>query len=158
MDLNAELSRMGLSLPEAPKPVAAYVPAVLSGPMVYVSGQLPLVEGKLQRMGRVPSELSVAEAQEEARRCALNALAVLGDQIGSDWSRLVRLVRLGVYVACEPGFADQAKVANGASELLGKLLGEAGRHARAAVGVSALPLGAAVELELIAEVRPTAGA
>jgi enamine deaminase RidA (YjgF/YER057c/UK114 family) len=150
MDIQARLAERGLKLPVAPKPVAAYVPAVH---LVFVSGQLPMLEGKLLAQGAVPTVVSVAQGKAAAQQCALNALAVLGDQIGGDWSRLVRIVRLGVFVASADSFADQAQVANGASELLADLFGDAGRHARAAVGVNALPLGATVELELLAQVK-----
>lgn len=152
IDIPARLTKMGLSLPPAPKPVAAYIPAVVAGDMVYVSGQLPMVDGKLSVMGRVPDAVSVEQAQLAARQCALNALAVVGEAIRGDWGRLRRIVRVGVFVASGSGFTDQAKVANGASELLGELLGEVGRHARAAVGAAELPLGAPVELEMIAQV------
>ena len=153
MDIRAKLAEMGLGLPAAPKPVAAYVPAVHSGGLIWVSGQLPMREGKLMATGPVPETVTLAEAQAAARQCALNALAIVDEQLGGDWSRFVRVVRLGVFVASCDGFADQPKVANGASELLGALFGAAGRHARAAVGVNALPLGASVELEMIIEAR-----
>ena len=152
MDLPAKLASMNLKLPVAPKPVAAYVPAVRSGNLIFVSGQLPFADGKLLATGVVPTDVSLEQAQSAAKQCVLNGLAVVGDQIGGDWSKLVRIVRLGVFVASANGFGDQPKVANGASELLGDLLGEAGRHARAAVGVNALPLGATVEVELVVEV------
>lgn len=153
MDIHAKLAEMGLKLPAAPKPVAAYVPSVRSGNLVYVSGQLPMSEGKLVATGAVPSQVSVEQAQAAARQCALNALAIIGDAIGGDWSKLVRIVRVGVFVASDPGFTDQPKVANGASEFFGAILGESGRHARAAVGAPSLPLGAPVEVEVVAEVR-----
>ncbi len=153
MDLIAKLKSLGLELPAAPKPVAVYVPAVRTGNLVVISGQLPFKDGKLLATGPVPSKVSLEAAQHAARQCALNALAVVGDQIAGDWSRLVRIVRLGVFVASDDAFTDQPKVANGASELIGELLGEPGRHARAAVGVNTLPLGATVEVEMMAEVR-----
>lgn len=153
MDLQAKLKSLNLTLPAAPKPVAAYVPAVKSGGHVFVSGQLPMRDGKLIATGTVPGAVSLEDAQEAAKQCALNALAVVGDQIQGDWSKLVKIVRLGVFVASENGFYDQPKVANGASELMQELFGEAGRHSRAAVGVNVLPLNATVEVELVAEVR-----
>ncbi|MEX0775702.1 MAG: RidA family protein [Phycisphaeraceae bacterium] len=153
MDIHAKLASLGLTLPAAPKPVAIYVPAVRSGNLIYVSGQLPMKDGKLLATGRVPSAVSLDQAQQAARQCALNGLAIVGDQIDGDWSRLVRIVRVGAFVACDDGYTDQPKVANGASELLGQVLGDAGKHARAAVGVNALPLGATVEVELLVEVR-----
>lgn len=152
MDVVTKLSEMGLMLPAAPKPVAAYVPGVLVGDVLVISGQLPLVNGELVAVGSVPSQVSLEAAQSAARVCALNGLAIVGDAIGGDWDRLKRVVRLGVFVCSDADFTEQHKVANGASEFLGELLGEVGRHARAAVGVSALPLGAAVEIELTAQV------
>lgn len=153
MDIHTKLASLGLKLPTAPKPVAAYVPAVRTGNLIVVAGQLPLIEGKLIATGRVPSSVSLEQAQTAARQCALNALAAVGDVIGGDWSRLVRVVRVGVFVASDNDFFEQPKVANGASELLGQVFGDAGRHARAAVGVNVLPLNAPVEVELMVEVR-----
>lgn len=153
MDLLSKLAEQGLTLPQAPKPVASYVPSVRTGNLVFISGQLPMKEGRLTATGCVPGAVNLAEAQQAARQCALNALAILDAELAGDWSRLVRIVKLGVFVASDAGFADQPKVANGASDLLQTLLGESGRHARAAVGVNALPLGATVEVEMIAEVR-----
>lgn len=149
----AALSQLGLTLPAAPKPVASYIPAVRSGNLVYISGQLPFKDGTLLCNGPVPSVTSVEQAQAAARQCILNGLAVLGDQIGGDFSKVVRVVRVGAFVCSDNGFTEQPKVANGASELLQALFGESGRHARAAVGVNALPLGASVEVELLVEVR-----
>lgn len=149
--LDERLQALGLAWPVPPKPVAAYVPAVRSGPWLVVSGQLPLLEGRLTGVGRVPSAVPLEQAQAAARQCALNALAVVRAELDGDWTRLVRAVSLRVFVASDDGFTDQHKVANGASELLAALLGEAGRHARAAVGVSGLPLGAPVEVELTVE-------
>lgn len=147
------LASLGLTLPQAPKPVASYIPAVKSGNLVYISGQLPFKDGALVATGPVPSATSVEAAQAAARQCILNGLAVLGDQIGGDFSRVVRVVRVGAFVCSDNGFTEQPKVANGGSELLQQLFGEAGRHARAAVGTNALPLGASVEIELLVEVR-----
>jgi enamine deaminase RidA (YjgF/YER057c/UK114 family) len=142
------LKELGLTLPEAPKPVAAYVPSVRSGDLVFVSGQGPFGTGVT---GKVGAEVSVEDAQEAARVTCLNGLAVIKAEIG-DLARLKRMVKLTVYVASAPGFVEQPKVANGASELLEQIFGEAGRHARAAVGVSELPFGIPVEIEFIAEV------
>jgi enamine deaminase RidA (YjgF/YER057c/UK114 family) len=146
------LAALGLALPAAPKPVAAYIPAVRTGNLVYVSGQLPFVDGALTATGPVPSRTSLEAAQAAARQCILNGLAILADQLGGDLDRVQRIVRVGVWVQSDPGFTEQPKVANGASELLQQLFGERGRHARAAVGSVALPLGASVEVELLAEV------
>jgi len=151
--IDQKLSEMGLTWPEAPKPVASYVPAVRSGSWLVVSGQLPFRQGQLIAMGKVPSAVSLEKAQAAAAQCAFNALAIVRSEIEGDWSRFVRVVRLGVFVQSDDGFSDQAKVANGASDLLVALLGEPGRHARAAVGTPALPLDATVEVEMIVEVR-----
>ena len=153
MDIHQKLASLGLSLPAAPKPVAAYVPAVRAGNLVYVSGQLPMLEGKLTATGPVPSVCPPEQAHAAARQCVLNGLAVLGDQVGGDFSRVVRVVRVGAFVQSDDGWTEQPKVANGASELLQQVFGDAGRHARAAVGTNALPLGASVEVEFIFEVR-----
>lgn len=152
-DVARTLSQLGLTLPPAPKPVAAYVPAVRSGNLIFVSGQLPFQEGQLAATGPVPGTTSVESAQSAARLCILNALAILADQLGGDLNRVERIVRVGVFVQSNPGFSEQPKVANGASELLQQIFGERGRHARAAVGSVALPLNASVEVELVAEVR-----
>jgi len=146
------LDELGITLPEAPAPVAAYVPAVQTGSLVFISGQVPMVEGSLAFTGSVPSAVSVEEATHAARLCAINALAVLSAHLDGELDRIQRIVRLGVFVASDSGFHDQPKVANGASELMQDVFGDAGRHARAAVGSIALPLGATVEVELIAHV------
>lgn len=153
MDMQAKLQSLGLTLPAAPKPVATYVPAVRTGNLIYVSGQLPMRSGELIAKGKVPTDLSVEQAQGAAQQCALNGLAIVGDMLGGDFGRVVRIVRVGAFVQSADDFAGQPQVANGASNLLGELFGEAGRHARAAVGVNALPLNAAVEVELLVEVR-----
>jgi len=153
MDLHAKLATLGLSLPAAPKPVAAYVPAVRTGNLIIVAGQLPMSQGKLLATGPVPSAVPLDAAQLAARQCVLNGLAIVGDQLGGDWSKFVRVVRLGVFVASDNSFTEQPKVANGASELLGQIFGDAGQHARAAVGVNVLPLGATVEVEMMVEVK-----
>ncbi|MEV0198706.1 RidA family protein [Nonomuraea sp. NPDC050691] len=146
-----KLAELGLTLPEVVPPLAAYVPAVRTGDLVYTSGQVPMVEGKLPFVGKLGAELTVDQGREMARICALNALAALKSEVG-DLGRIVRIVKAVVFVASEPGFTGQPQVANGASELLAEVLGEAGRHARSAVGVASLPLDAPVEVELIAEV------
>jgi len=153
MDIHAKLASLGLSLPAAPKPVASYVPAVRSGNLVFVSGQLPMKDGNLLATGPVPSACAPEAAAAAARQCVLNGLAVLGDQLGGDFSRVARVVRVGVFVQSDHGWGEQPKVANGGSELLQQVFGDAGRHARAAVGTNALPLGASVEIEMVFEVR-----
>ena len=124
-----------------------------TGNLVFISGQLPFKDGQLTATGPVPSACSIEAAQAAARQCILNGLAVLGDQLGGDFGRVVRIVRVGAFVQSDDGFTEQPKVANGGSELLQQLFGEQGRHARAAVGTNALPLGASVEIELLVEVR-----
>ena len=148
--IHDRLVDLGVSLPAAPTPVAAYVPFVTAGRLVFISGQIPLRDGKLIAAGSVPSVISVDEARAAAHQCALNALAVLASALEGDLDRVERIVRLGVFVCSDPGFTDQPTVANGASEFLVEVFGEHGRHARAAVGSVALPLGAAVEVEMTA--------
>ncbi|MAB84173.1 MAG: LysR family transcriptional regulator [Phycisphaerae bacterium] len=150
--IHDRLEALRIQLPEAPKPVAAYVPSVQAGQLVYVSGQIPISDGSILAMGPVPSKTPVEQAIAAARQCGINALAVLNDHLEGDLDRISRIVRLGIFVASDPGFTDQPLVANGASELMLEVFGEAGRHARAAVGSVALPLDAAVEVELIVEV------
>ncbi len=146
------LAELGLALPEVVPPLAAYVPAVRTGDHVYTSGQLPLVKGELAVAGKVGAEVSAEEAKEQARICAVNALAAIKALMG-DLSQVVRIVKVVGFVASAPGFTGQPQVVNGASELLGEVFGEAGKHARSAVGVAVLPLDAPVEVEVIAEVR-----
>ena len=153
MDIAKKLAELGLTLPAPAKPIAAYVPAARTGNLIFVSGQLPTRDGKLLATGPVPSATSIESAQKAATQCALNALAILGDELSGDFSRLVRVVRIGVFVQSDSTFHDQAKVANGAGELLQQILGDPGRHARAAVGVNTLPLNATVEIEFLFEVR-----
>jgi len=147
----ARLAELGLVLPPVAAPVAAYVPAVRTGSYVYTAGQLPLAEGKLLATGKVGAEISAEEAARLARTCALNGLAAVASVAGG-LSAIRRVVKVTGFVASSPGFTGQPQVLNGASELLLEVLGEAGRHARSAVGVAELPLDAPVEVELIAEV------
>lgn len=147
----ARLAELGLSLPPVAAPVAAYVPAVRTGDHVYTSGQLPFVDGTLGLVGKVGADVSAEDAKSAARIAALNALAALDGLVGID--NLVRIVKVVGFVASAEGFTGQPGVINGASELLGEVFGEAGVHARSAVGVAELPLGAPVEVEIIAEVR-----
>jgi enamine deaminase RidA (YjgF/YER057c/UK114 family) len=145
------LHELGLELPPAPRPVGAYVPAVRTGHLVFVSGQLPMAGGSLLATGHVGREVSLELAQACARQAALNALAVVAAEAGG-LSKVARVVRLTGHVASAPGFTDQAKVMNAASELVAQVFGEAGRHSRAALGAAELPLGAPIELEMIVEV------
>jgi enamine deaminase RidA (YjgF/YER057c/UK114 family) len=153
MDIEKNLIEMGWTLPMPGKPVGSYVPGVVVGNLMFISGQLPMAEGKLLAVGKVPSEVHLEAAQKAAAQCAVNALAIAGAELGGDWDRIVRVVRIGVFVQCDAGFAEQAKVANGASDLLKAVMGEAGKHARAAVGCNALPLNAPVEVEVLFEIR-----
>ena len=145
-----KLRAMGLALPPAPKLVGAYVPAVRTGNLVFLSGQLPMRDGELIAKGRVGNEVALEEARDCARQAALNALAAVAAEIGGI-ENVARIVRVTGYVASAPGFTEQALVLNAASELLAEVFGEAGRHSRAAVGAAELPLGAPVELELVIE-------
>jgi enamine deaminase RidA (YjgF/YER057c/UK114 family) len=145
------LASLGLSVPDVAKPVAAYIPAVRTGSYVFTSGQLPMRDGQLLTTGKVGGEVTPEEATECARQCALNALAAVRAEIG-DLSQVKRVVKAVAFVASTPDFTGQPGVANGASELFGEVFGEAGRHARSAVGVPVLPLDAPVEVELIVEV------
>jgi enamine deaminase RidA (YjgF/YER057c/UK114 family) len=150
VDAYARLAQLGLVLPQVVPPLAAYVPAVQSGNHVYVSGQLPMVDGKLQATGKVGAEVTAEQATDLARICALNALAAIDSLVGI--GRIVKIVKVTGFVASAEGFTGQPAVVNGASQLFGDVLGELGRHARSAVGVAELPLGAPVEVEVIAEI------
>jgi enamine deaminase RidA (YjgF/YER057c/UK114 family) len=150
VDAYAKLAELGLTLPQMVPPLASYVPAVQSGNYVYVSGQLPMVDGKLPYVGKVGAEVTEEQGAEMARYCALNALAAIDALVGL--AAIVKIVKITGFVASAPGFTGQPAVVNGASNLFGDVLGELGRHARSAVGVAELPLGAPVEVEVIAEV------
>ncbi len=145
------LADLGLAVPEVAAPVAVYVPAVRTGRYVFTSGQLPLRDGELITTGKVGAEVSADEAVECARQCALNAIAAVRAEVG-ELSQVARVVKVVAFVASAPDFTGQPGIANGASELLGAVFGDAGRHARSAVGVSVLPLDAPVEVEMTVEV------
>jgi len=145
------LAAMGLAVPEVAKPVAVYIPAVRSGNHVFTSGQLPMRSGELMVTGKVGGEVSEEEAVACAQQCALNAIAAVKAEIG-DLDQVKRIVKVVAFVASTPDFTGQPRVANGASELFGKAFGEAGVHARSAVGVPVLPLDSPVEVELIVEI------
>ena len=145
-----QLKQLGIELPAVAAPVAAYVPAVTQGTLVYTSGQLPFVDGALPATGKVGAEVSPEQAKELAARCAVNALAAVKSVIG-DLTRVTRVVKVVGFVSSDPSFTGQPQVINGASELLGEVFGEAGVHARSAVGVAVLPLDSPVEVEIVVE-------
>ncbi len=148
--VESRLAAMGIKLPKAPAPLASYVPAKEHRGVLMVSGQLPFLNGELMAVGSVPVEVTAERAHECARQCALNALAAVHEKLGS-LDRLMGVIKLSCFVACEPGFGGQPAIANGASDLLFELMGEQGRHARAAVGTTALPMNAPVEIEFMFE-------
>ena len=150
MTHSARLAELGLTLPAVVPPVAAYIPAVRTGNLIFTSGQLPMVDGAMAYTGLVGGPVTIEQAKEQARICALNALAAIDALVGID--SIVRVVKVTGFVASAPGFTSQPAVVNGASELLGQVLGDAGIHARSAVGMASLPLDAPVEVELIVEV------
>ncbi|GIF65166.1 LysR family transcriptional regulator [Asanoa ishikariensis] len=150
MTPHERLAELGLTLPEVVPPVAAYVPAVQSGAYVYVSGQLPISGGELLATGKVGAEVTAEQARDLTRQCALNVLAAIDSLVGLEY--VVKVVKVVGFVASAPGFTGQPTVVNGASELFGEVFGEAGRHARSAVGVAELPLNAPVEVEAIVEI------
>lgn len=145
------IAELGLALPSESPPLAAYVPAVRTGNLVFTSGQLPRLDGKLLATGKVGAEVDAGRGKELARVCALNALAAVKGEVG-ELARVRRVVKVVGFVASAPDFSDQPGVVNGASELLGEVFGDAGVHARSAVGVAALPLDAPVEVEIVVEV------
>ena len=146
-EIDAKLAELGLSLPEPATPVAAYVPVVIAGGLAHVSGQLPFIDGVLVK-GRLGEDVNAGEGYEAARACGLMILAQL-DAAGITFDQIARVVKLGAFIASAEGFTDQPKVANGASDLMVGVFGDHGRHARSAVGVPELPLGAAVEVDAI---------
>src|ERR671916_2306033 len=147
------LQELGIELPATPSPAGAYVPATRAGNLVFTAGQLPLEAGELRFRGKVGDAVGVDQAREAARLCALNALAAASAQSGGV-DGLSRIVKVTGFVASAPGFNEQPQVINGASELLGEVFGDAGLHARSAVGVAELPMDAPVEVELVAEITP----
>jgi len=152
-EIEQRLAGLGVKLPEAPAPAANYIPFVQMGEVLFVSGQISMAEGALIT-GRLGETMTVEEGQLAARTCAINLLAQVRAACGGDLDRLVRVVRLGGFVNCTPDFTDQPKVINGASDFLAEAVGEAGLHARTAVGVPALPMGVAVEIDGIFQIRP----
>jgi enamine deaminase RidA (YjgF/YER057c/UK114 family) len=154
MTVTDRLAELGITLPAPAAPVAAYVPAVEHGGLLHISGQLPFREDGSLITGRLGESIDIAAGAEAAKRCGIMLVAQIKAALGGDLERVVRIVKLGAFVSSDPAFTDQPKVANGASELMVALFGEAGRHARSAVGVPVLPLGAAVEVDAIVAVRP----
>ena len=151
-NIESRIKEIGFSLPEAPKPVAAYIPAKQTGKLVFTAGQLPMVNGELISKGLLGQDVEIDEANKAARICTLNALAAIKGVIG-DLDRIKQIVRVVGYVASVPTFTQQPAVVNGASELLLEIFGENGKHARSAVGMVVLPLNASVEIELTVEVE-----
>jgi enamine deaminase RidA (YjgF/YER057c/UK114 family) len=150
-DIEERLAKLGLKLPEAPSPAANYVPWVISQGLVFIAGQAPVVDGKYTSVGRVGAEVTLVEAQAAARLAGLNVLAQVKAAAGGDWSRVARCVRLCGYVSSAPGFFEQPKVVDGASDLMVAALGEAGKHARSALGVVALRGNAPVVIDAVFE-------
>ena len=146
------LSRLGITIPDAPAPAANYVPYIIVGNMVYVSGQLPLVDGKLSVTGHVGKDVTTEQAAKQARQCAINLLAQLNAACGGDLGRVKQVVKLGGFVQCSPDFTQHPEVINGASDLMVAVFGEAGRHARFAVGAPSLPRNTSVEIDGIFEI------
>jgi enamine deaminase RidA (YjgF/YER057c/UK114 family) len=150
--IEARLKELGIELPQATAPVANYVPYTMSGNLVVVSGQISVRAGKAEYVGKLGAGISLAEGQQAAKLCALNILAHLKNACGGDLDRVKRVLRVGGFVNCSPDFTDMPQVVNGASDLMVEVFGEAGKHARAAVGVASLPLGVAVEVEAMVEI------
>ena len=150
--IDARLTELNISLPAASAPAANYVPVVIAGNLAFVSGQVPVLQGEFKYLGKVGVELTIEQGQQAARLCALNIIAQLKLALGGDLDRVRRCVKVGGFVNCESGFGDQPKVINGASDLFVAVFGDAGRHARFAVGTNALPFNVAVEVDAVFEV------
>jgi enamine deaminase RidA (YjgF/YER057c/UK114 family) len=150
--IDARLTELNISLPAASAPAANYVPVVIAGNLAFVSGQVPVLQGEFKYLGKVGVELTIEQGQQAARLCALNIIAQLKLALGGDLDRVRRCVKVGGFVNCESGFGDQPKVINGASDLFVQVFGDAGRHARFAVGTNALPFNVAVEVDAVFEV------
>ncbi|QJW45652.1 RidA family protein [bacterium BFN5] len=152
MSFEAKLTEMGIVVPAAPKPVAAYVPAVQIGDIIYTSGQIPFVDGQIKYKGKLGKDVTVEQGYDAAKVCVINALAAVKSLAGS-LDNIEKIIKVVGFVNSAPGFTDQPKVINGASELLAEVFGEAGAHARSAVGVAELPIDSAVEVELIVKLK-----
>ncbi len=146
------INELGINIPKAPEPLAVYIPAVREGNMVYTAGQIPLSGGELKFSGKVGQDLDVEAAQKAAELCAINCLSVV-KSVAGNLDNIERILKLTVFVNSAPGFTEQHKVANGASELIGKIFGDTGKHARSAVGVNELPINSAVEVEMIVKLK-----
>jgi enamine deaminase RidA (YjgF/YER057c/UK114 family) len=152
-DIEARLKELGIVLPEVSLPAANYVPCTVAGGMVFVSGQLPMLDGKPQFIGKVGREFTMEQGQECARICGLNILAHTKKVLGGDWGKIKRLARMGIFVNAPDDYIDHPKVANGVSDMMVNIFGDAGKHARFAVGVSGLPFGVAVEVDATFELN-----
>jgi enamine deaminase RidA (YjgF/YER057c/UK114 family) len=153
MSIEQRLKELGITLPAPPMPVASYVPFTISGKLVHIAGQLPLAEGGLSCKGHLDGNVTVENGQAAARCCALNVVAQLKAACGGDLEKVARCLKLNVFIAATPDFTRHPEVANGASELIGAIFGEAGKHARSSVGVASLPRGAAVEVDAVFELK-----
>ena len=154
MNIAAKLKELGYDLPKAAAPAANYVPYVIAdGDFLFVAGQIPFLNGEKMHMGRLGEDLSIEQGVEAARACALNILAQANAAVGGDWNKIKRCVKLGGFVNCTPDFIDHPKVINGASDLIVAAMGDAGKHARFAVGAPSLPLGVAVEIDAVFEIE-----
>ena len=153
MKLSETLASLNITLPNLSGPFGSYVPVKRVGNLVFVSGQLPMKDGKLMAVGQVPSKCTIEDAKPAARQCVINALASVNSVLPGGVDSIVQVVRLGAFISSDVGFTQQPQIANGASDFLIELLGDAGKHVRAAVGTNTLPLDAAVEIEFIFEVR-----
>jgi enamine deaminase RidA (YjgF/YER057c/UK114 family) len=151
MNIQSKLKELGLELPAAAAPAANYVPYVLSGKTLYIAGQIPFLNGQSMHLGRVGDGLSKEDGQKAAQACALNILAQVNEAVGGDWRKVKRCVKLGGFVNCTPDFTEMPFVVNGASDLIAAVMGEAGKHARFAVGAPSLPRGVAVEVDAVFE-------
>jgi enamine deaminase RidA (YjgF/YER057c/UK114 family) len=151
--IESRLKELGVVLPAPPAPVASYVPFTTSGNLVFISGQIPILDGAVKHVGKLGVDMHLEGGQAAAQLCAINLLAQLKAACGGDLDRVVKCVRLGVFVNASPEYVDHPQVANGASDLIAAVLGEAGKHARAAVGVGSLPRGVAVEVDAIFEIK-----
>ena len=150
--IEEKIKELGYILPETPKPLAVYIPAIKVGNLIYTAGQIPLVDGKLCKEGKVGRDLSEEEGKKAAEICALNCLSAIKSVVG-DLDKIEQIIKLTVFVNSEDGFTAQPQIANGASELLGKFFGDIGKHVRSAVGVNELPINAPVEVEMIAQLK-----